>query len=153
MPTTLSFLSLFFFFFLYVTYLCVFIYVWFWNLIKNFIMMWSESCSTVSDSLQPHGLYGPWTSPGQNTRVGGHSLLQGIFPTQGSNPCVPHCKWILYQLSHQRRPGILEWVAYPFSSGSFWPRNKLVSPALQADSLPAELPGWSLIENFRMRHI
>ena len=45
----------------------------------------SESCSVVSDSLRPHGLYSPWNSPGQNTGVGSHSLLQGIFPTQGSN--------------------------------------------------------------------
>ena len=40
----------------------------------------------MSDSLQPHGLYSPWNSPGQNTGVGGLSLLQRIFPTQGSNP-------------------------------------------------------------------
>ena len=45
----------------------------------------SESCSVVSDSLQPHGLYSPWNSPGQNTGVGSLPLLQGIFPTQGSN--------------------------------------------------------------------
>jgi len=45
----------------------------------------SESCSVVSDSLQPCGLYSPWNSPGQNTGVGGLSLLQVIFPTQGSN--------------------------------------------------------------------
>ena len=44
----------------------------------------SESRSVMSDSLQPHGLYGPWNSPGQNTGVGNHSLLQGIFPTQRS---------------------------------------------------------------------
>ena len=43
----------------------------------------------------------PWNSPGQNTGVGRHSLLQGIFPTQGSNPGLLHCRWILYQLSHQ----------------------------------------------------
>ena len=61
----------------------------------------SESCSVVSDSLQPHGLYTPWSSLGQNTRVGSLSLLQGIFPTQGSNPGLPHCRQILYQLSHQ----------------------------------------------------
>ena len=42
----------------------------------------SESCSVMFDSLQPHGLYSPWNSPCQNTRVGSHSLLQGIFPTQ-----------------------------------------------------------------------
>ena len=51
------------------------------------------------------------------------SLLQGIFPTQGSNPGLPHCRWILYQLSHKGSPKILEWAADPFSSGSSWPRN------------------------------
>ena len=51
-----------------------------------------ESRSVVSDSLWPHGLYNPWNFPGQNTGVGSHSLLQGIFPTQGSNPGLPHCR-------------------------------------------------------------
>ena len=83
------------------------------------------SRSVVSDSLQPHGLYSPWNSPGQNTGVGSLFLLQGIFPTQGSNPCLLHCRWILYQLSHQGSPRILEWVAYPFSSGSSRPRNRI----------------------------
>ena len=58
----------------------------------------SESCSVVSDSLQPHGLYSPWNSPGQNTGVGSLSLLRGIFPTQGSNPGLLHFRQILYQL-------------------------------------------------------
>ena len=53
---------------------------------------WSESRSVVSDSLQPHGLYNPWTSLGQNTGVGSLSLLQGIFPIQESNPGLPHCR-------------------------------------------------------------
>ena len=66
----------------------------------------SESRSAESNSLQPHGLYSPWNSPGQNTGVGCHSLLQGIFPTQESNPGLPHCRQILYQLSHQGRPRI-----------------------------------------------
>ena len=83
----------------------------------------SESCSVVSDSLQPHGQHSPWNSLGQNTRVGSLSLLQGIFPTQGSNSGLPHCGWILYQLSHKGRPRILEWVAYPFSRGCSLPRN------------------------------
>ena len=81
----------------------------------------------TSDSLRPHGLYSPWSpwnSPGQNTGVGSFSLLQGIFPTQGYNPGLPHCRRILYQLSHKRSPRILEWVAYPFSSGSFRPSNQ-----------------------------
>ena len=50
----------------------------------------SESLSVVSDSLRPHGLYSPWNPPGQNTGVGSLSFLQGIFPTQGSNPGLLH---------------------------------------------------------------
>ena len=86
--------------------------------------MWSESCSVVSNSLRPHGLYSPWKSPGQNTGVRSHPLLQGIFPTQESNPGLPHCRWILYQLSHKGSPRILEWVAYPFYRGSSWSKNQ-----------------------------
>ena len=71
----------------------------------------SESHSVVSDSLWPHRLYSPWNSPGQNTGVGSLSLLQGIFPAQGSNPGLPHCRWLLYQLSHRGSPRILEWVS------------------------------------------
>ena len=63
----------------------------------------SESCSVMSDCLRPHGLYSPWNSLGQNTGVGSCSLLQGIFPTQGSNPGLPPCRQILYYLSHQGR--------------------------------------------------
>ena len=48
----------------------------------------------------------------------------GIFPTQWSNPGLPHCRRILYQLSHKESPRILTWIAYPFSSGSSWPRNQ-----------------------------
>ena len=57
-------------------------------------------------------------------QVGSLSLLRGIFPTQGSNPGLPHCRRILYQLSHKASPRILEWVAYPCSSGSSQPRNR-----------------------------
>ena len=83
----------------------------------------SESLSVVSNSLPPHGLYSSWNSPGQDIGVGSLSLLQRIFPTQGSNPGLPHYSWILYQLSHKGNPRILEWITYPFSSGSSWPRN------------------------------
>ena len=61
----------------------------------------------MSDSLQPHGLYEPtmllrpWDFPGKSTGVGCHFLLQRIFPTQGSNPGLPHCRQMLYHLSHQ----------------------------------------------------
>ena len=75
----------------------------------------------MSDSLRPQGLYSPWSSLGQNTGVSSLSLQQGIFPTKGLNPGLPHCRQILYKLSHQGSPRIL--VAYPFSRGSFQPRN------------------------------
>ena len=58
----------------------------------------------MSDYLRPHGLYSPWNSPGQNTEVGSLSLLQGIFPTQGSNQGLLHFRWILYQLNYQGSP-------------------------------------------------
>ena len=80
----------------------------------------TQLCPTLCN---PHGLYSPWNSPGQNTGVGSLSLLQGIFPTQGLNPGLPHCRQILYQLNHKGSP-TLEWVAYPFSSGSSRPRNQ-----------------------------
>ena len=78
----------------------------------------SESHSVASSSLR---LYSPWNSPGQNTGVGGLSLLQGIFPTQGLNPGLLHYRWILYQLSHQmicwyvidRLPSIYEHWGFP----------------------------------------
>ena len=86
----------------------------------------SESHSVVSNSLQPHGLHSPWNSPDQNTGVGCHFLLQGIFLTQESNPSLLHllhCRLILYQLSHKGSPRILEWVVHLFSSRSSQPRN------------------------------
>ena len=56
--------------------------------------------------LHHHGLSArplcPGDSPCSDTGVGCHALAQGIFPTQGSNPGLPHCRWILYPLSHQR---------------------------------------------------
>ena len=57
---------------------------------------YKKSRSVVSDSLWPHRLYSPWNSPGQNTQVGSLSLLQGIFPNQGLNQGLPHCRQILY---------------------------------------------------------
>ena len=76
-----------------------------------------ESCSVMSDSLRPHGpqstkLLCPWNSPGQNTGMGSCSLLHRIFPTQGSNPCLLHCRRILYCLSHQRSPYLLERLSF-----------------------------------------
>ena len=98
-----------------------------WPLEANWKWKWkkvnvkeSESRSVMSNSL----LYSPWSSPGLETEVGSLSLLQGILTTQGSNLGLPHCRQILNQLSHRGSPRILEWVAYPFSSGSSRPRNR-----------------------------
>ena len=66
---------------------------------------------------------------------------QGIFPTQGPNPGLLYCRRIIYQLSCKGSPRILEWVAYPVSSGSFGPGIKPGFPALQVDSLSSEPQG------------
>ena len=65
----------------------------------------AQSCPTLCNPMDC-----PWNSPGQNTGVGSLSRLQRIFPTQGLNPGLLHCRWILYQLSHKGSPRILEWV-------------------------------------------
>ena len=52
----------------------------------------------------PTRLLCPWHSPGKNTEVGSHSILEGIFPTKGSNPGLPHCRQILHHLSHLGSP-------------------------------------------------
>ena len=70
----------------------------------------------MSNSLQPHGLYParllcPWDSPGKNTGVDYHFLLQEIFPTQGLNLDLLHCRQILYHLSHQGSPFYLSEAA------------------------------------------
>ena len=106
-----------------------------------------------------------WNSLGQNTGMGSLSLLQGIFPTQGSNPGLPHCRQILYQLSHKRTPkserensSVMSLSYSPWKSpgqntgvGSHIPSPEGLpnpgmepsSPALQEDSLPAEPQGKS----------
>ena len=81
----------------------------------------AQLCPTLCN---PHGLYSSWNSPGQNPRVTSLSLLQGIVPTQGSNTGLLHCRRILYQLSHKESLRTLCWVAYPFSSRSFQPRDR-----------------------------
>ena len=72
-----------------------------WNYEKELTFSFeseSVSHSVVSDSLRLYELHSPWNSPVQNSGVGSLSLLQGIFPTQGSNPGLPHCRRVLYQL-------------------------------------------------------
>ena len=63
-------------------------------------------------TLRSHELYIPWNSPGQNTRVGSLSLLQGISPSQGLNSGLPNCRWILYQLSHKGNPYCVLHITY-----------------------------------------
>ena len=84
------------------------------------------SHSVVSDPSWPHGLKPtrllcPWNSPGKNAGIGCRALLQGIFPTEGSNPGLQHCRQILYQLRHKGSPRILDWLAYPFSRRGIFP--------------------------------
>ena len=85
----------------------------------------TQSCPTLCDPMDcsPPGSTAYGDSPGKKTGVGYNALLQGIFPTQGPNPGLPHCRWILYHLSHQGSPWILKWVANPFFRGSSLLRN------------------------------
>ena len=83
----------------------------------------TQSCPTLCNPMNCSlpGSFVHRKSSGKNYCC--HALLQGIFPTQGSNPGLPHCRQILYHLSHQGSPRTLRWVAYPFSRGS-QPRNQ-----------------------------
>ena len=63
---------------------------------KEVKVLAAQSCPTLCNPMNCN-----WNSLGKNTGVGSHSLLQGIFPTQGSNSCLLHCRHILYSLSHQ----------------------------------------------------
>ena len=85
-----------------------------------------QSCLTLCNpmDISPSGSSDHGDSPGKNTRVDCHALLQGIFPTQGLNPSLPHGRQILYHLNHQGSLRRVEWVAYPFSRGSSRPRNQ-----------------------------
>ena len=98
------------------------------NQTKNYpvLCLVIQSCPTLCNPMvcSPRGSSVHGDSPGKNSRVGCHALLQGVFPTQGSNPGLLHCRWILYHLSHQGSPRILEWVACPFSRGSSQPKNQ-----------------------------
>ena len=86
-------------------------------LIFNDISSVQFSCSVVSDSLRPHELQHArllclWNSPGQNTGVGNHSLLQENFPTQGLNPGLPHCRQMLYPSEPQSTSRVTGWIKW-----------------------------------------
>ena len=92
----------------------------FFSLLSHSVM--SDFCNSMVYS--PPGSFVHGDSPGKSIGVGFHALLQGIFPTQGSNPGLLHCRQIFYHLSHQGNSWILEWVAYPFCSGSSQRKNQ-----------------------------
>ena len=100
----------------------------------HFLCLITQSCLTLCNSMDcsPPGPSVHEDSPGKNTGMGFHALLQGIFPTQESNPGFPHCRRIVYRLSHQGSPAISS------SRGSSQPRDRTrvpTSPALQVHSL------------------
>ena len=102
--------------------------------LKTMLLPLSHS---VMPTLRPHGLEPAGSSvhgdsPGQNTGISCHAFLQGIFPTQELNSGLPHCRQILYHLSHQGSPRILKWVAHSFSGGSFRPRNQTRDSCLES---------------------
>ena len=100
----------------------------------------AQSCPTLCDpmdcSLLGSSVHGD--SPGKNTGVGCHALLQGIFPTQGSNPGLSHCRWFLYRLSHQGS------LVYVESVHKLWGFSKSsVVKNLPANTGDAgSIPGW-----------
>ena len=83
----------------------------------------SQTHSVMSDSSWPLVLYSPWNSQARILEWVVFPFSRGIFPTQGLNPGLPHCRLTHYELIHRWSQRILERVAYPFSSGSSWPRN------------------------------
>ena len=101
----------------------------------------SEIHSVVSDSLWLHGLYIPWNSPGRNIGVGCLSLFQGIFPTQGSNPGLLHCRRILHQLRHKGSPGTLLLAFFFFFFSS---KMKICCPKARCPFTLYSLFRWSL---------
>ena len=84
----------------------------FWEKCYVCVRLVAQSCPTLCHpmdcSLPDSSVHGD--SPGKNTGVGCHALLQGIFPTQGSNPGLPRCRQILYSLSHQESPNIVQYL-------------------------------------------
>ena len=90
------------------------------------VVLVTQACPTLWDPMDcsPPGSSVHGDSPRKNTGMGCHALFQGIFPTQGSNSGLPHCRRILYPLSHEGSPRILEWVAILFSRRSSRPGDQ-----------------------------
>ena len=108
------------------------------------VFLVAQLCLTLCNPMDcsPPGSSVHGDSPGKNTGVGCLALLQGIFPTQGSSPGLSHCRQILYHLSQQG--WYIGRTAMPSSRRKRGFPNSVTeprSPALQADSLPAEPTG------------
>ena len=103
----------------------------------------THSSPTICDPMDcsPPGSSVLGDSPGKNTGMGCPALLQGIFPTQVSNLGLPHCRQILYWLSHQGNPKILKWVAIPSPGDLPDPGIVLGPPELQVDSCQLSYQG------------
>ena len=100
----------------------------------------------------------PWKYPGKNTGMGCHALLQSIFPTQGPNTGLLHCRWIFfffffYHLSHKGRQRRPEWVACPISWRTSWPRNWTRVSCIAGGLFTNWTTGvaWELLESFSKR--
>ena len=106
------FVCIYIYIYLQYTYVCVCLVT------QSFLTL----CNSIDCSLPGSSVHGD--SLGNITEVDCYALLQEFFPSQGSNPGLLHCRQIIYWLSHQEGPRILEWVAYPFSRGSSQPRNQ-----------------------------
>ena len=110
-------------------------------MVKKVTVKVAQLCLT----LQPHELYRPWNSLGQDNGVVSLSLLQGIFPTQGSNPGLPHCRRILHQLSHHTIQGYYKTLTV---LPTWWRCGAVVSDSLRPHGLqltrflcPRDSPG------------
>ena len=103
----------------------------------------AQPCLTLCDCMDcsPTGSFVHGDSLGKNIGVGCHALLREIFPTEGLNPGLLHSRQILYCLSHQGSPWILEWVVYPFSRGCSRPRIRTRVSYIAGGFLPSEPPG------------
>ena len=102
----------------FIIYFCYGVNIFLWYNIYLSIIICAVRAQLHLTLCDPLGCSPPGSSVhgdslGENTGVDCHALLQGIFPTQASNPGLLHWRWILYRLSHQGSPGILKWVAYP----------------------------------------
>ena len=121
----------------------------------------SEKSETVSHSdmlnfLRPYGFYPtrllcPWNSSVKNTAVGCQSLLQGIFPTQGLNPCLLHCRQILYHLSRQESSKSFH-IANRISADKIWYKHvwmKLYSFIFERSSQVYLLTSFSILNHLQ----